>query len=202
MPTVPLIRALSKRGLASRKDAREMILAGRVRVDGRIATRPTQMVSPERARIEIDGVAARPRGARRLRLIAFHKPRGVITTRRDPEGRRTVFDVIGDDADGLIAVGRLDRASTGLLLLTNDTELANRLTDPGNRLSAHREIGESGIGRPLARFSTLRCVAKRLPDCRFQIIDSNPVARIVRRTARPAPPGSSRSRPRQCANRS
>lgn len=128
---VPLLRALSKLRLASRKDAKDLILAGRVRVDGRVATRPTQPVSLERARIEIDGVkttASRPR-----RVITFHKPRGTVTTRRDPEGRTTVFDVLGDEAEGLVAVGRLDRASTGLLLLTNDTDLANRLTDPSSR---------------------------------------------------------------------
>ena len=60
----------------------------------------------------------------------MNKPRGVITTRRDPEGRPTVFDVLGDAGKGLLAIGRLDMASTGLLLLTNDTQLASRLTDP------------------------------------------------------------------------
>jgi 23S rRNA pseudouridine2605 synthase len=126
--TVPLVRALSKLRLASRKDAKDLILAGRVRVDGRVITRPTQRISLERAHIELDDVAAPARAARRL--IAFHKPRGTVTTHRDPEGRRTVFDVLGEAGDGLVAVGRLDRASTGLLLLTNDTDLANRLTDP------------------------------------------------------------------------
>lgn len=125
---VSLDRALSKIGVASRSDAREMIRAGRVAVGGRVVTNPSHPVAPESARLTIDGRDARRRP---WRLIAFHKPRGVITTRRDPEGRRTVFDVLGDAGRGLIAVGRLDAASTGLLLLTNDTQLANRLADPG-----------------------------------------------------------------------
>jgi 23S rRNA pseudouridine2605 synthase len=143
---VALDRALSKLGLASRKDARELIIAGRVRVNGRVVTKPTASIDIDRARIEIDGVAARPRAA--TRLIAFHKPRGVVTTRRDPEGRKTVFDVLGDVADGLIAVGRLDRASTGLLLLTNDTDLANHLTDPANRIQRRYVVTVRGRVEP------------------------------------------------------
>lgn len=128
---VPLDRALSKLGLASRTEARALIAAGRVAVNGRIITDNAALVSPEREAIAIDG--ARTRRATR-RLIAFHKPRGVVTTRRDPEGRRTVFDVLGDAGEGLQAVGRLDLASTGLLLLTNDTRLADRLTNPANAI--------------------------------------------------------------------
>lgn len=77
--------------------------------------------------------APRP-GRPTRRVLLFHKPRGTITTRRDPEGRRTVFDVLGEAGRGLIAVGRLDMASTGLLIFTNDTQFANRLTDPAERV--------------------------------------------------------------------
>src|SRR5205823_9099474 len=69
---------------------------------------------------------------REWRTILFHKPRGVVTTRKDPQGRRTVFDAVGDEARGLVAVGRLDLATTGLLLLTSDTRLADWIADPGN----------------------------------------------------------------------
>jgi 23S rRNA pseudouridine2605 synthase len=130
---VPLDRALSKLGLASRAEAKQLIADGRVTVDGRVVHKIATLVVPERARISIDGaVQATSRAPRRVLL--FHKPRGTVTTRRDPEGRRTVFDVLGDAARGLVAVGRLDLASTGLLIFTNDTQLANRLTDPSNHI--------------------------------------------------------------------
>jgi 23S rRNA pseudouridine2605 synthase len=118
---------LSKLALASRTDARAMILAGRVRIDGRLVTDPARLVVPERIAVSIDDERREP-DARRI--VVFHKPRGVVTSRRDPEGRRTVFDVLGDAGAGLNAVGRLDLASTGLLVFTNDTRLAHALTDP------------------------------------------------------------------------
>jgi 23S rRNA pseudouridine2605 synthase len=124
---VSLERALSKLGLASRAEARRWIRDGRVRVDGRAVDDPGFPVVPERIRLEIAGAPAAPVEARYLLL---DKPRGVVTTRRDPEGRTTVFDVVGEPARGLAPVGRLDRATTGLLLLTNDTRLAAWLTDP------------------------------------------------------------------------
>lgn len=126
---VRLDRALSKLGLASRSDARALILAGRVTVSGRVVRDPATLVIPEAARIAIDGTrSTRSRG----RTIVLHKPRGVITTRRDPQGRPTVFDLLGEEAKGLVAAGRLDFATTGLLILTTDTQLANRLADPAN----------------------------------------------------------------------
>ena len=124
---VALERALSKLGLASRSEARGLVRAGAVRVNGRCVEDPLAAVHPERDRIALAGKTAAPRA---WRTIAFHKPRGTVTTRRDPEGRPTVFDVLGADADGLIAVGRLDLATSGLLLLTTDTQLAERLTNP------------------------------------------------------------------------
>jgi 23S rRNA pseudouridine2605 synthase len=118
---------LSKLGLASRSEAKRLILDGQVAVRGRTVLDPAYLVVPETAAIRLRDMVAPPRV---WRLLVFHKPRGTVTTRRDPEGRKTVFDVLGDDADGLIAVGRLDLASSGLLLLTSDTQLANWLTDP------------------------------------------------------------------------
>jgi 23S rRNA pseudouridine2605 synthase len=138
---VSLERALSKLGAASRTEARAMILAGRVRVDGRGVTNPAARVVPEAVRLTIDGTAIRRSS---WRAIAFHKPRGTITTRHDPQGRRTIFDVLGEAGAGLVAVGRLDAASSGLLLLTNDTQLANRLTDPNGRVTRRYVITVRG----------------------------------------------------------
>jgi 23S rRNA pseudouridine2605 synthase len=130
---VSLARAMSKLSLASRKDAIALILAGRVSVDGIVVVDPARRVAPERARIAIDG-DEKPVGTAPRKLIALNKPRGTITTRRDPEGRPTVFDLLGPEAEGLIAIGRLDRASSGLLLFTNDTQLAHSLTNPENHV--------------------------------------------------------------------
>lgn len=128
---VRLDRALSKLNAASRAEAKRLIQDGRVQVDGRLVTDPGRLVVLEASRITIAGRTAQPPV---WRTIAVHKPRGVVTTRRDPDGRRTVFDLLGDEAEGLISVGRLDMASTGLLLLTTDTQLANALTDPANAI--------------------------------------------------------------------
>jgi 23S rRNA pseudouridine2605 synthase len=130
---VPLNRALSKLGILSRAQATDAIRAGRVKVDGHVVTDPATPVVPERVRITVDG-ERRSRVA--WRTILFYKPRGVVTTRHDPEGRKTIYDVIGPAAQGLIAVGRLDLATTGLLILTSDSRLAHRITDPANAIRA------------------------------------------------------------------
>lgn len=124
---VSLERALSKLGAASRAEARRRIAAGEVEVDGVVVTDPTRPVVPERAAIRLAGAAI---ARQPFRCLLFHKPRGVVTTRRDPEGRKTVFELLGPEGRGLLAVGRLDFATSGLLLLTTDSQLANALTDP------------------------------------------------------------------------
>src|SRR4030095_16780699 len=117
--TVRLDRALSKLGLASRAEAKRFIADGRVRVHGRIVRDGSMLVTPEHGGIAVDSMVAT---SRPWRTIAFHKPRGVVTTRRDPAGRPTVFELLGNEGRTLVAVGRLDMASTGLLLLTSDTQ--------------------------------------------------------------------------------
>lgn len=128
-----LERALSKLGLLSRAEARRRILEGRVSVAGRVVRDPYAPVVPERAAIEVDGEPARPPA---FRCLMFHKPRGVVVSERDPEGRPTVFDLLraSGERGRLVAVGRLDRATAGLLLLTNHTRLADWLTDPAQGL--------------------------------------------------------------------
>ena len=139
--TVPLARALSKRGLASRAEAIALILAGRVRLDGRVVRDPGTAVVPERMAVDIDGAAT---SAPAWRTIAPHKPRGVVTTRRDPEGRPTVHDLIAPLGDGLAPAGRLDLASTGLIVCTNDTRLASWLTSPASDLDKEYAVTVRG----------------------------------------------------------
>jgi 23S rRNA pseudouridine2605 synthase len=126
---VSLERALSKLGLASRTEARTLIREGRVALDGRPVLDPLHPVVPETARLTIDG---RPAVRPRPRTILLHKPRGVVTTRSDPQGRPTVYTCLEGLDVHVIPVGRLDAATTGLLLLTNDTRLADWITDPAN----------------------------------------------------------------------
>lgn len=128
---IPLERALSRLGAASRSTARDLIRAGRVIVDGAVVADPLAPCLPESARIRIDG---KPLQAPRWTTIAFHKPRGVVTSRFDKLGRPRVEDFLRDVGTRVIPVGRLDFATSGLLLLTNDTRLADFITEPGNRV--------------------------------------------------------------------
>ena len=126
---VPLERALSKLGLASRAEARELIRSGRVRIGGRVAADPLAPVVPERAAIAVDG---RPVERPAPLTILLNKPRGVVTTRSDPEGRPTVYTCLTGLEAHVVPVGRLDAATSGLLLFSNDTRFADWVTDPAN----------------------------------------------------------------------
>ncbi len=127
-PRHGLARVLSKRGLASRTQATEWIREGRVRVNGRLIRDPEFPVQQDRDQIEIDDRQA----AEQTRIyIALNKPRGLLTTTRDEQARDTVYRCLdGADLPWLAPVGRLDKASEGLLLLCNDPQWAARITDP------------------------------------------------------------------------
>lgn len=127
--TVSLERALSKLGLASRSQARVLIEEGRVTVDGAVVTNPSLRLTPERVTIAIDGATS---DVAPPLTIALHKPRGFVTTRSDPEGRKTVYDLLEAVPSRVVPVGRLDLATSGLLILTSDTHFANWLTDPAS----------------------------------------------------------------------
>jgi 23S rRNA pseudouridine2605 synthase len=124
---VPLARALSKLGLMSRSEAVDAILAGHVRIGGRTILDPSALVIPEGIDVALHGAEV---VAPEWETILFHKPRGVVTTRRDPEGRPTVYDRLGPRSAWLSPIGRLDQATTGLLLFTNDTRLADWILNP------------------------------------------------------------------------
>ncbi len=122
-----IAKRLARAGIASRRDAEALIAAGRVKVNGTVLTSPAFNVTAS-DRIELDGSEIPP--IERTRVFLFHKPAGVVTTNRDPEGRRTVFDVLPKDLPRLMTVGRLDINTEGLLLLTNDGGLARMLELP------------------------------------------------------------------------
>lgn len=124
---VSLARALSKLGIASRTQAAQLIADGAVSINGKTTTNPELRVDLASARISVHGQhhQAQPR-----RVLMLNKPRGLVTTRQDERGRATVYQCLPDDAQSLHAVGRLDMASEGLLLFTNDNQLANRLLSP------------------------------------------------------------------------
>ena len=128
--TMRIQRALARAGVASRRKAEELIAAGRVRVNGQVAV-TGQPVDPSRDTIVVDGKPVET--PRTTQWLVLNKPAGVMTTRSDPDGRRTVFDLV-PDIPGLTYVGRLDYLTEGVLLLTTDGEAAHRLSHPSSQV--------------------------------------------------------------------
>ena len=128
-----LKRLLSKRGLASRTKATALIFAGKVKVNGKIIRDPNAYVLID-SKVHVDEQKVAILNEDEKILIAFHKPKGVVTTSSDEKGRKTVYDVLPKEYHKLKAIGRLDMATSGLLLFTNDTLLADRLLDPKNKI--------------------------------------------------------------------
>jgi len=126
-PLKTLERVLSKAGIGSRVEARSWIHAGRVKVNGRLLRNPDHWVDMERDRVQFDG---KPLAARERIYLLLYKPTGYLTTYKDPQGRATVYDLIADVGTFLSPVGRLDLDTSGLLLMTNDNQFAERVTNP------------------------------------------------------------------------
>jgi 23S rRNA pseudouridine2605 synthase len=135
---VSLPRALSKLGLCSRTQALERIASGLVSVNGRISKDPSLRVALEVDSIVVDGKAARP--TRESIVIALHKPKGYVTTRSDPQGRPTVYELLPELDRFVFPVGRLDKDTTGLLILTDDHRLGEALTNPKGHVSKTYEV--------------------------------------------------------------
>lgn len=143
-----LARALSKFGVCSRKEAERRILAGRVRVDGRVVLGPQRRIDPRRQRVSVDG--ARVGDDTERIVLLFHKPAGYITTRAQPGGRPTIYGLLDGLPRWVFPVGRLDKESTGLLVLTNDHRLGQRLTDPESHVPKTYHARVTGVPAPAA----------------------------------------------------
>lgn len=139
-----LQKVLAAAGVASRRAAEQLILDGRVTVDGETVTELGTKVDPETARIAVDG---KPISSQRMRYIMLNKPGGYITTLSDERGRRTVADLV-DVPERVVPVGRLDRPTMGLLLFTNDGEVAHRIMHPRYKIEKEYEVLVDGFPPP------------------------------------------------------
>ena len=135
-----LARTLSKCGYCSRSRASELIISGHVRVNGQEVRDPEKAVALGENRIEVDGVEI---GVARRVYLMLNKPRGLVTSAADEKGRATVYSLLPEHLPWVAPVGRLDKASGGLLLMTNDSEWAARIADPGAEVRKiyHVQIG-------------------------------------------------------------
>ena len=122
---------LSKAGIGSRTDARRWIGAGRVAVNGKTIQSPDLWVDVKRDRVTLDG---RPWSRARNSTLLLYKPKGYLTTYKDPEGRKTVYDLLPGAGEWMFPVGRLDQDTTGLLIMTNDTDFANYIMSPESKV--------------------------------------------------------------------
>lgn len=142
---VRLQKALAEAGLGSRREIEGWIREGRVRVNGELAKLGDRVLPGDRVRVDGREVRRRVAKPHRLRLLAYHKPEGEVVTRKDPDGRPTIFRRLPGIRDGRwIAVGRLDLNTAGLLLVTNHGELANRLMHPSRAIEREYAVRVRG----------------------------------------------------------
>ncbi|MDQ3283441.1 MAG: rRNA pseudouridine synthase [Acidobacteriota bacterium] len=188
-PLKTLERVLSKAGVGSRSEARRWIGAGRVKVNGRVEGDPNRWVDLERDRITFDD---KPLERAEATYLLLNKPTGYLTTYRDPEGRPTIYDLLPDRDRYLFPVGRLDLDTSGLLILTNDTAFAERLTNPDYhvpktyRVKASKPLGDEQLERlrngiELRDGMTRPAIVKRIGAATFEITITEGRNRQVRR---------------------
>ena len=171
-PLKTLERVLSKAGLGSRTEARKWIGTGRVRVNGKLVQTPDHWVDLERDAVPLDD---KPIRARKKIYLLLYKPTGYLTTYKDPQGRPTVYDLIRDAGEWMVPVGRLDQDTSGLLLLTNDTQFVEGVANPEHKIAktylvksstlvSDQQLDQLREGVVLADGPTQPAVVKRIRD--------------------------------------
>lgn len=153
---IRLQKVLAQAGIASRRASEVLIEEGRVEVNGKVVTEQGRRVDPERDTIRVDGARIPP--PRRHQYLVLNKPRGVVSTMEDPEGRRSLAELLPRKSQRLFHVGRLDTDTEGLILLTNDGEFANRMAHPRYQVPKTYLAEVAGLVEP----RTLRRLEKGL----------------------------------------
>ena len=177
---IRLQKLLARSGVASRRRCEELMLAGLVEVDGEVVSRLGTKVDPRTAVIRVEGRRLPPVSAHVY--LVLNKPRGVVSTMVDPEGRRTLSDFVGDRPERLFHVGRLDTDTDGLILLTNDGDFAQRVAHPSYELAktyvaeVEGTVAKATVGRLLAGV-TLEDGIVRVSACK--LVQAAPKRSIV-----------------------
>jgi len=167
-----LDRVLSRAGRSSRTEARRWIGTGRVTVNGEKIQTPDAWIDPARDRVALDG---RPLTARKKIYLLLYKPKGYLTTYKDPQGRPTVYELLGGIKDWVFPVGRLDRDTTGLLIMTNDTAFGDAIIGPASKvpktylvkaslLLSDDQLGQLRKGMQLSDGPTRPAIVERIRD--------------------------------------
>lgn len=186
-----LDRVLSRSGAGSRTEARKWIAAGRVKVNGKIIQTPDHWVDAEHDRVTLDG---KPLTAREKIYLLLYKPKGYLTTYRDPEGRATVYDLLHGVDEWVSPAGRLDQDTSGLLIFTNDTDFSDFITSPESKVPktylvktstplSEADLEELRRGVALSDGPTRPAIVSRVPETKstVEIIISEGRNRQVRR---------------------
>ena len=170
---IRLQKYLADAGVASRRACEELIVSGRVSVNGKIVTKLGTKINPENAQVTLDGKAIKRKNTKTY--IAFYKPRGVLSTMSDPSGRSSLSSFFSDWSERLFHVGRLDKESEGLILLTNDGDWAQKIAHPKfglvkkyrvatDRALSAREIEQLKAGVKIENGVARAISAKRIPE--------------------------------------